>query len=221
MNRMKAFDVPHKGLRNALSQVSLLTGKTDYTNQQEVEILYKLCLDVFKILTIHATDEDGVTLAELEKRCPGSADHDQEDHRKIHTLQNNLEKLIAKIYNCSQLNGDVQAEAEEFYLSFSEFHGMYLKHIAEEERITQLLLWKYFSDEELASHRVKIMSKNPQETLLIWFRFVLPAQNHSERVGLFSGFKKMASPELFAKSMSVVKEVLTKTEFERLSRTLE
>ena len=35
------------------------------------------------------------------------------------------------------------------------------------------------------------MARNPPQTLLIWFRFVIPAQSHKERVGLFTGFKKM------------------------------
>jgi hypothetical protein len=38
MKRMKTYDVPHKGLRNALSQLSLMAGKTNYSNQQEVEV---------------------------------------------------------------------------------------------------------------------------------------------------------------------------------------
>jgi hypothetical protein len=67
---------------------------------------------------------------------------------------------------------------------------------AEEERITQPLRWHHFRDEELASHRGKIMAKNLPETLLIWFRFSIPALSHNERVGLLSGLKKMA-PAIF------------------------
>jgi hypothetical protein len=217
---MKTYDVPHKGLRNALSQLSLLAGKTNFANQQEVEQLYQLGTDVFKLLTIHATDEDEVTLAELEKRCPGCSKHDMENHKEIHMAQEKLEALLLMLNNASKLNHDVTDEGAEFYLSLSEFHGKYLEHTAEEERITQPLLWKYFTDEELASHRSKIMSKNPPETLLIWFRFVIPAQSHAERIGLFSGFKKMAPVEFFSKGMDVIKSVLTQKEFDNLEAVL-
>src|SRR5665213_2274260 len=115
MSRMKSYDVPHKGLRNALSQLQLLAGKTDYSNHQEVEQLYKLGEDIFKILTIHATDENEVTLAELEQRCPGCSQHDIDDHEEIHLTQDNLEKLLAKIYNSSKAGQDVTADGEEFY----------------------------------------------------------------------------------------------------------
>jgi hypothetical protein len=221
MKRMKSYDVPHKGLRNALSQMQFLAGKTDYTNQDEVEQLYKLGEDLFKILTIHATDENEVTLAELEKRCPGCSKHDIDDHEQIHLAQDKLEKLLADIYTKSKAGQEATEEGEEFYLAFSEFHGTYLEHTAEEERVTQPLLWRYFTDEELASHRGKIMAKNPPQTLLIWFRFVIPSQTHKQRLSLLTGFKKMAPAPFFAEGMQVIKQVLATKEFDELYKALE
>jgi hypothetical protein len=220
MERMKTYDVPHKGLRNALSQMSLLAGKTNFEDAKEVEILYQLGADVFKILAIHAADENQVTLAELEKRCPGCSQHDMDDHKKIHIAQDKLEKLLSAIYADSKSGKDVRGSGAAFYLGWSEFHGMYLEHTAEEERITQPLLWQHFTDDELASHRGKIMAKNQPETLLIWFRFVIPAQSHSERVGLLSGFKKMAPAAFFNQGMEVIKQALTVNEFTTLYNAL-
>jgi hypothetical protein len=143
-----------------------------------------------------------------------------EDHEQIHLAQEKLEKLLAKLYSNSKAGQDVTEDGEEFYLAFSEFHGTYLEHTAEEERVTQPMLWKYFTDEELASHRGKIMAKNPPQTLLIWFRFVIPAQSHKERVGLFTGFKKMAPEPFFNEGMHVIKQVLTEKEFDELNKAL-
>jgi hypothetical protein len=221
MKRAKTYDVPHKGLRNALSQVSLLAGKTNFSDAREIESLHELGMAVFKILTIHATDEDEVTLAELEKRCPGCSEHDMEDHKEIHIVQNKLEKLLAKIYDDSKVGKDVSEDGAEFYLAWSEFQSAYLEHTAEEERVTQPLLWHHFTDEELASHRSRIMQKNPPEILLIWFRFIIPAQSHNERVGLLSGFKKMAPAPFFEKGITVIKQFLTEKEFSDLSKALE
>ena len=82
------------------------------------------------------------------------------------------------------------------------------------------MLWKYFTDEELAEHRGKIMAKNPPRTLLTWFRFVIPAQSHNERVGLLTGFKKMAPASFFSEAMEVIKQVLTEKEFNELKEAL-
>jgi AAA+ ATPase superfamily predicted ATPase len=128
--------------------------------------------------------------------------------------------LLAKIFNNSKAGQYVTADGEEFYLCFSEFHGTYLEHTAEEERVTQPMLWQYFTDEELASHRGKIMAKNPPQTLLIWFRFVIPAQSHKERVGLLTGFKKMAPAPFFNEGLQVIKQVLTEKEFSELNEAL-
>lgn len=220
MNRMKTFSVPHKGLRNALAQVSFLAGKTDYSSPSATEQLYELCTTVFLLLRIHAHDEDTVTLAELEQRLPGSTEHDREDHIRIHAAQHRLEEQIAAIRLDVAAGKDRSAEGGDFYLSWSEFQGQYLEHIAEEERITQYLLWEHFTDEELAAHRTRIMQQHPPETLLTWFRFVLPAQNHTERAGLFSGFKKMAPAPFFDQGMAVVKEVLPPGEFAALQAAL-
>jgi hypothetical protein len=220
INRMNSYDAPHKGLRNALSQLSLLAGKTDYANPKEVEALHNLGANVFKILSIHAADENEVTLAELETHCPGCSKHDMDEHEQIHAAQDKLEKLLSSIYNNSAAGKDATAEGAEFYLAWSEFHGAYLEHTAEEERVTLPLLWKYFTDEELASHRGKIMAKNPPETLLIWFRFVVPAQSRKERVALLTGFKKMAPATFFNQGIEVIKQVLPENEFKEVLTAL-
>ncbi|MDP4283694.1 MAG: hypothetical protein Q8891_04685 [Bacteroidota bacterium] len=220
MNRPKVYDVPHKALRNALSQLSLLAGKTNYSDQQEVKQFYKLGEDVFKMLTIHANDENEVTLAELEERCPGSSQNDLDDHVQIHLAQDKLEKLLSKIYNNSKSGMDTTEDGAEFYLAFSEFHGEYLEHSAAEERVTQPLLWKYFTDEELAAHRGKIMAKIPPRSLLTWFRFIVPAQSSNERIGLLTGLKAMAPPTFFNEAMEVIKQVLTEKEFDLLNQSL-
>jgi hypothetical protein len=220
MSRTKLYDVPHKGLRNALSQLSLLAGKTDYSILQEVEELYRFGETVFKIMNIHAADENEVTLAELEVRCPGCSQHDMDDHELLHITQHKLEQLLSTIYTNSKSGQNVIEDGAAFHLALSEYHGEYLKHTAEEERVTQPLLWKYFTDDELAAQRGKIMAKNPPQTLLAWFRFVIPAQSHSERVGLLQGFKQMASVTFFNDGMETVKQVLNEQEFDKLTKAL-
>ena len=216
MQRYKTYNAPHKGLRNALSQMSLLAGHTDYSNPAEVEQLHQLGTRLFTILTIHAEDENSVTLAHLEARCPGCSQHDIDDHEEIHATQQNLEDQLAAISAGAKEGKNMTEAGAEFYLAFSEFHGIYLGHTAEEERVTQLLLWQHFTDEELAAHRGEIMARNQQRTLLTWFEFVIPAQTRAERVGLLTGFKRMAPADFFAEGMEVIQKVLPLSEFEQL-----
>jgi hemerythrin HHE cation binding domain-containing protein len=215
-NRLKSYDIPHKALRNALSQLSLLAGKTDFSDKKEVEQLYHLGSDVFLMLNKHAEDENEVVLADLELRCPGASAHDTEDHAALHVTQHQLEELLKKIYTDVIAGKDATADGAEFYLSFSEYHGIYLEHTAEEERVTQPLLWKYFTDEELIGHRGRIMSKMPPEMLLKWFRFILPAQNPIERAAMLTGIKQMAPPPFFAQVMELAQKIISPQELEKL-----
>lgn len=220
MNRMKPYDIPHKALRNALAQLTVLCGKTNYSNPGEVESLYKLAMDVFEMLTSHHTDENEVTLAELEKRCPGCSRHDREDHVKIHAEQEILEKLISKIVTNSAAEEELTDYRYEFYLAVSEFHGKYLEHIAHEERVTQLILWQYFTDEELMSFSAKIMASISPPSMMKWFRFIIPAQSHPERVVFLSRFKESVPEPVFIQGMNVISQVLTPDEFDDLQRSL-
>jgi hypothetical protein len=47
MMKEKSYAASHKGLRNILSQFSLLAGKTDYSDNQEIEKLKKLGDEMF------------------------------------------------------------------------------------------------------------------------------------------------------------------------------
>src|SRR5690606_7485510 len=101
MNRSKPYDIPHKGLRNALSQLQLLAGKTDYSDKEEVKRLYDTGKEVFDLLNSHAADENDYTLAGLEKKLPGASHHDVDDHEKLHVTQDKLGQLLAEIHSKS------------------------------------------------------------------------------------------------------------------------
>jgi hypothetical protein len=219
-NRMKIFDVPHKGLRNALSQFSLLAGNTNYTDEQEVAALYELGRQVFSLLAIHARDENSVTLKHLEERLPGAAHHNMDDHEVLEAKQQLLENILDSLLQSDKEREDIHAAGASFYSDLSDYHALYLQHMAEEEKDTQPLLWQYFSDEELLAHRKEIMANNPPQTLFTWFRFVMPALSHAERVGLLKGFKLNAPPAFFVEGMLIIKQVLTVPAFEMLDKAL-
>lgn len=218
--RSNSFDVPHKGIRNGLSQLSLAASKANFGSKDEVMNLFNLGKEVFEILTTHANDENDVSLKALEQRVKGASHHDIEEHIRIHIAQSKLEALLEEIFQISKAAGDPSEKGREFYSGLSDFHAEYLRHMADEEKETQVLLWQHFTDEELAQHRKEIMKMLKPETLLLWFKFIIPAQSHNERVDLLSGFKAMAPNDFFQKAMSVVKSVLPPAEWNILNESL-
>lgn len=219
-SRMKSFDVPHKGIRNGLSQLSLLSGKTDYHNPSEVSHLNTLGKEVFLLLNTHAQDENDVSLKHLEEKMKGASHHDMEEHVRLHAMQSRLEELLDEIADNASKNVDVSDTGSRFYSDLSDFYSEYLHHMSEEERITQQLLWDNFTDQELAQHRAEIMKNLPASTLFLWFKYVAPAQSHQERAGLFKGFKQNAPANLFHEAMNVLRSVLSEKEFRELSEAI-
>jgi hypothetical protein len=68
--------------------------------------------------------------------------------------------------------------------------------------------------------RNKIMGNLSPDILLIWFRFIIPAQSDQERAGLLSGFKKMAPAAFFEQVIQLIKTVLAEKEFDTLMKAL-
>ena len=214
--RMKTFDVPHKGIRNGLSRLSLLAGSTEYSDQTEVEQLHAVGGEIFLLLNTHAQDENDVSLKYLEQKIKGASHHDVEDHIRLHVMQAKLENMLDEIHEGSKTGTDVKTLGADFYSSLANYHSAYLAHMAEEEHVTQQLLWDNFTDEELAGHRIEIMKKLSPDTLLLWFKYIAPAQSHRERVELFKGFKMNAPQELFEKACTVLESALDTAAYKRL-----
>ena len=214
--RLNTFDVPHKGIRNALMKLILAAGNTDHASEDDLAGLYSLGRDAFTLLKTHARDENEVTLKALEDKLPGSSAHDLEEHELIEQDQAQLEQLLEDIRQRKNTENDLIV----FYKKLNNFFSMYLKHMAHEESETQNLLWEHFTDEELAGHRTKIMQNLDPEILLLWFKYVIPAQNHRERSLLLRGFKANAPTEFFNRAIEVIRTVLPDGSYIQLRKAL-
>lgn len=219
-NRYRTYDVPHKGLRNAFSQLVVRCSATDYTNGHDVEELAFLADDVFRFLHLHAHAENDVVLAQLEERLPGSTAHDRDDHDDLHVLQHELETLLADMRGRSRKAEDVTTMGQTFADGVHRLVARHLEHMSGEETTTQVQLWQHFTDEELHGHAGIIMSKHAPEELLMELRFIVPALSHPERVGLLSTIQAMA-PEPFVRNVfDVVRNNMTTKDFTKLEEAL-
>lgn len=218
--RLPIFDIPHKGVRNALSQLSLLAGQTDYTTPAAVARLYHFGKQVFHVLLHHATDENEVSMRYLEERAPGATTENHDQHDNMEAFQEELEQLLQDMHVQSSEGADVSAMGAVFYQKFSELHSMHLAHMLEEEREIQPLLWQYFTDEELMAQRREIIGKMKPEDLRLMMRFIVPGQNPTERAQLLRGMKAGMPAPAFAFILENIQEVLSPEDFSRLTNSL-
>jgi hypothetical protein len=216
MTRIKSFAAPHKGLRNVIGKFSLCIGQTDFASPSQLEYLKKLGNEMFLLLNDHVHTENEHTLKHLEERAKGASEHDKADHEKLESVQESLQK---------QLSGFSGKESSEdihtFYLNFSMFQSQYLEHIFEEETVTELLLQQHFTDEELMQHRNSIMQRIEFPTLLLWLKYIIPAQSEADSCLMLSGLKVKASKEAFETVLNTIKGEMASTRYDSLISKLQ
>lgn len=220
MERINIFEAAHKGIRNGMAQLSFLAGNTDYTKTEPVKKLYNLGKDLFMLLSIHANDENEIILSELEKKVPGSSNHDMEEHEAIEAEQQQLEKMLDEIYDGSITHNDMTDLGSRFYFELNIFYSQYLMHMADEETDTIGMLWDNFTDEEIIRMRSKIISRFSPEVALKWQSFIIPSLSQAQRVMILAGVKSSAPEAAFNVFLGVVQKVLPADEYADLVNKL-
>jgi len=168
MNRLKSLDPPHKGLRNAISKLVFIAGKTNFNSYDSVNLLKKIGEEVFHLLKDHTTTENKFILAPLEKRNPSFTSSYFSEHEEIDLWEQKLAERI--MYLDGNQSNDF---GHDLYLDLCNFQAHYLEHINEEDLLVEKEMQKHFSDEELIQHQVEIMSEMSFETLLLWFKYIV------------------------------------------------
>jgi hypothetical protein len=215
MERFKSLDPPHKGLRNALGQLTLLTGKTKFSDHQQVEKLKKLADEVFFLLKDHTKTENEFILKPLSEKNSTVAEPYFEDHTDIEEWENHL---LDSIKNLDGTQTDDQGHL--IYLNLCDFQSAYLDHIDEEDVELEEKLQKHFSDEELIQHQIKIMQQMEFLTLLLWFKYIVPARRTEENAQVLRNFKNNAPEEAFQAVIQTIQGELSHEEFEAIIKAI-
>lgn len=213
--RMNLYGFPHKGLRNAISQLSLAAGNTNCSDMQSLDKLKGLAQDVFTILELHAHSEESVLLAALEAKVAGSTKANIEEHEE---LEREIEDLKEQL-NLISIDSPPDL-ASGFYASVANFHSRYLAHMAMEETKMNQLIWPNFTDEELMGLHGKIMSTLTPDQIMTWFKYIVPALNPFERTIIMSGFKANAPAPFFDSVMDMLSGLMKKDQHQNMVSAL-
>lgn len=210
MKRLRTFAAPHKALRNILSQFSARAGQTNYESPDEVSQLKSLGNELFLLLEEHVSVENEYILKPLEERVEGSTHHDLREHEEIEESQEILKASM------NLLSGyDDETLGHQFYLDVTKFHSRYLLHILHEETETEKLLWDNFTDKELLDIKMNIIKSIPSDMQLIWWKYMIPAQNEVENVAMLSAIR-MQSPLMFEETLRVIDPHIDRNRLEKI-----
>lgn len=213
--RANIYGFPHKGLRIALSQLSMLSGNTDYSNADSLKKLKNLSVELVTLLDLHLHSEEDVVLPALEAKMPGSTSENVEEHEQLEKEVQAFDKQLTDITVDSAPNSGAQ-----FYEAVYNFHSKYIAHMAMEESDINPLIWANFTDEEIMAWHGQVMSTLTPDQIMLWFKYIVPALNPFERGMIMGGFKENAPAEFLDKVLDMLKEYMSEKEHLQLEAML-
>ncbi len=212
---MNLYGFPHKGIRNALAQLSFLAGNTNYSDEEELEKLKNLTSELATLLELHAGAEDDIMLPALEARAPGSTTENIEEHIL-------LDKEVQAFHNqIKSITVDSKAgQGANFYAAVNHFYAQYIVHMAMEEFEINPILWEEFTDEELLAMQGQILGSFTPDQMMLMFKYIIPALNPFERKIMLGGFKAKAPVDYFSQVMDMLTDHMPSNSYKQLEALL-
>jgi hypothetical protein len=109
---------------------------------------------------------------------------------------------------------------DEVIGAFREFHIRYLEHMLHEELTIEPILIAHRTDEEMIADQGEIMQTVDFGTLLLWFKYIVPARRDTDNRQVLSAFRDAAPSEAFDAVCDVLRSVLPEARFEALTSDL-
>lgn len=121
--RMNIYAFPHKGLKNALSQLLNIFGKACFTSSEDIGVVKSMTKEVIQLLHLHQDAEDKCVLLPLAERKPDASKECFTEHTRLHEMVNVIQQAS------SDLSHDqARDKLEHLYQSISFFCGISQAH---------------------------------------------------------------------------------------------
>lgn len=192
MKREPVFDLPHKGLRVALGELTAAATGCDFAIAAERASFESLFRAVWELIAAHSHTEERVTFAELDRRAPGVSEPLRDEHRTLDAAYEALQGSVE--------SGKYMADTVQFAGALNRFSAAFHAHMNREEDEIEPLVWQHFSDEEIRGHRQEIMAADGPKKLLKYFRFVFFALTAKETAFFLERLRGIFPPEAFARA---------------------
>jgi len=216
-NRHSLYKEIHKGLRSLLLALVETAGRTDFRDETSLGSLRAAVRSGFLLLESHAHHENTFIGPELDRRLPDlgrsvSAAHDSHGPE--------MTRLLAMLDSISTADEAAAPRGHAFVVSLSKLAAELTLHMAEEEELVMPALWEVATDAEIAEIEQRLVASIPPEEMDSYLRWMIPAMNTPERVGMLSGMRAGAPKEVFEGVRSLARSVLSPTDDEALTTGL-
>jgi hemerythrin-like domain-containing protein len=194
--RVDLFTTVHKALRALIYQLSTMLQTADFADERTTKASLAALEHFLELLHEHAGHEDRTIFAAVHKFEPAMIDELEAEHREIDVNLADIAEKVAMM-QAAATPGERVAIGGKLNVSVNKFIAFYLGHLVREEGTVLPASWKYLTDEELSAIRTDVQMHTPPARFAEWMRWMFPAMNINELVGMFQGLKMHAPPPFY------------------------
>ena len=207
--RIDLYTAVHKTQRYHLFRLAERLGRADQSRPENWPPLVAELHMWLDYLEAHAQHEHEF-IHPLFKRCSDCATRLDAEHEVLGRSMAELEQTLAA------------GSWDQLYGRFVVFLGVYLAHIAEEERLQASVLWTHCSDAELSEVFSRFRQSRSPDQAKRDLQLMLPALSIDELTRIYSGIRQSAPSAVWELSLELARRTLTSLEAQQLeTRVLE
>jgi hemerythrin-like domain-containing protein len=194
--RVDLFTTVHKALRALIYHLSNMLQTADFADERAAKASLAALHHFLELLHEHAMYEDKTIFAATHQFEPKMIDELEAEHKQIDVRLETINKTIAQIEGATTPQERIGGGAA-LNRAVNDFIAFYLAHLVKEEVTVLPASQKYFNDEQLTAMRTEVQRSTQPARFAEWMRWMFPAMNINELVGMFKGLKMHAPPPFF------------------------
>lgn len=218
--RYNIFNQIHKALRSLLYETAGLIQQTDFTDATEsAEALNKIhqIVDIFEK---HALHEDTYVLPAIASYDPALIQSFEQEHEEDNALGQRLKGLM-NAFNNSVSSADRIDAGNAIQTAFVEFMVFNLNHMAREERILNIALWKHYSDVEIVGINNNIVANIPLPELRGTSVWMMRSMNNGEIITWLKEVRSHAPEPAYQMLYLIASDELPPVRWQKVKTALE
>lgn len=208
----------HEGLRTQLFALQTQIAATDPGDATGCADSNALTREVASHLAHHAHSEDTWVDSLLVEFAPEIAEKLEEEHARFGPV---FESILLASNELTSPDLSARSEAlTVLNLDISRFIGGYLAHMDTDERHAVPALESELGLDGVMEVHGKILGSITPEIMAQMQAFMLPAMNHSERLGMLAGVRANAPEAAYLAVVDLARSVLNEVDMEQLDTDL-
>ena len=216
--RLDLYSGIHKALRSMLAQTLMAMGRMDVHDKESLDATAAQVTGLLAFCASHLQHENAFVHAAMEARAPGASGTAALAHDEHQAHIARLAALVAALPGLPA--GARPAAAHALYHELGLFAADNLQHMHLEETAHNAVLWAHYTDAELAAIHDSLVASIPPDEMLTTVRWMLPAMNPAERLGMLLDMRSKAPPPAFQAVLESARQHLDTRGWDQLARGL-